>query len=1240
MTVLNAICRLTRIGRVRPMRAALCAAVIAACTHNAAQAQTVGGNVHVDMSQGFVRILVHLAEEVESDVHVAGGIVIVHFKRPVDVGIEKLTHSASNIIGAARRDPDGRGFRLALSRKAAVNSMAAGERLYIDLLPETWKGLAPGLPKEVIEELSRRARLAERSIRAQRDVVKRDEVPARIRVATQPTFTRYVFELPEVIAVSADRGTNDITLKFAARLKFDFGDVKARLPSTVKAVEAFDQAGSVAVRFALNGKADIRTFREDKNYVLDVGSSDAKEAVAPVRADDVSQLISEVAKKAGPLAGAEPPQTIAAAAPLSAKPEQASSQPPAAAPVPEAARAAPAPRAAAAAAVAMPRETAAPVPADSQREPPARSASGSQPARAAPESQPARAASESQPARVAPESQPARVAPESQPRPAVAPALGVPPAEDGSAVTAGIGRDGDSVRLTFPFPTPTPAAIFRRAGTLWMVFDTRGPITLPDFGTSSGGMIRHALGTALPDGYVIRLMLDRPRLVGATAEAGTWTITLGDTVSSPSAPLSVDRSKANAARPSIAIPLEQARELHRIADPEMGDSLLVVTAPGPTRGFIKPQDFVEFRALASTHGVALQPLADDVQVELVPDNIIIARPGGLTLSGPGAAARASAHRSRVFDPQLWGFDRQADITERQHKLIAAAADMGETKRNIPRLELARFFLSRDMYPEAKGVLDVALSEDRPTADDPSALVLRAITTLMLNRPEDALKELNHPMLGDQLDAPLWRAFAHARLGKWEEAGRGFRNAQAAIATLPVELQRIALTEAIRTAIELRDYETAQNLFGEFQSVGSQAGTEPALSVLQGRLAQGLGKNGEALRNFRQAADSDDRPSAAQGQLRSLALRYDMGELKRPELITELETLTTIWRGDETEIEALQKLARLYTEEQRYRDAFYVMRSALKAHPNAQASRRIYDEAAVTFDSLFLAGRGDALPAIEALGLFYDFRELTPIGRRGDEMIRRLADRLVSVDLLPQAAELLQYQIDNRLQGAARAHVATRLAVIYLMDNKPGRAQSVLRATRSAELNTDLRNLRLLLEARALSDTGRHDVALEVIGNVDNRQAVRLRADILWSAKRFNESAEQIELMYGERWRDFAPLSDVERADVLRAAIGYSLAEDTIGAERLRERYEAKMTDGPDKRAFEIATAPHAANGAEFHDLAKAVTAFSALDTFLRDMRERYPEIGTLSPGETQQKIQDHSRARYDTEPTASVTPRR
>jgi hypothetical protein len=181
-----------------------------------------------------------------------------------------------------------------------------------------------------------------------------------------------------------------------------------------------------------------------------------------------------------------------------------------------------------------------------------------------------------------------------------------------------------------------------------------------------------------------------------------------------------------------------------------------------------------------------------------------------------------------------------------------------------------------------------------------------------------------------------------------------------------------------------------------------------------------------------------------------------------------------------------------------------------------------------------------MPAVEALALFYDFRELTPIGRRGDEMIRRLADRLVSVDLLDQAAELLQHQVDHRLQGAARAQVAARLAVIDLMNRKPDKALAVLRSTRTADVANELRNQRLLIEARALSDVGRHDVAVDIISNMSSREAIRLRADTYWEAKRWREASEQMELLYGERWKDFEPLSDIERADLLRAAIGYAL----------------------------------------------------------------------------------------------------
>jgi hypothetical protein len=611
--------------------------------------------------------------------------------------------------------------------------------------------------------------------------------------------------------------------------------------------------------------------------------------------------------------------------------------------------------------------------------------------------------------------------------------------------------------------------------------------------------------------------------------------------------------------------------------------------------------------------VVVQPLADDITAELGADKVSISRPAGLSLSATalGQQPLATNFRAYTFDTQLWGYDRDAPFNARQAELIRLAAAAPVSKRRHARLNLARFYLAKDMAPEAKAVLDVALSDQH--SDDVTGSVLTAVADVMLDRPEEALKVLAKPQVGNQQDAPVWRAIALARQGKWADAQKIFKTISAAIAALPIELQRMAMKEALRSAIEVRDFNSATRVVNEIETVGVTPDLEPTINVLVGRLYEGLGRNEDALSSYRAAATSGNRRAAAQGRLREIALTFATGGMGRKDVINDLETLTTVWRGDETETEGLKLLAHLYTEDSRYRDAFHVMRTALLAHPNSDLTRKIQDEAAVTFESLFLGGKGEALPPIEALGLFYDFRELTPIGRRGDEMIRRLADRLVSVDLLDQAAELLQHQVDHRLQGAARAQVATRLAVVYLLNRKPDRALATLQKTRAADLSNDLRDQRLLIEARAMSNLGRHEVALELITNINSREAMRLRSDVLWAARRWRDAGEQIELLYGNRWREFAPLNDTERSDILRAAICYALSEESIGVARLREKYEAKFSEGADRRAFEVVTAPIGASGSEFQDIAKKVASVDTLDAFLRDLSARYPEASAAPP---------------------------
>jgi len=1166
----------------------------------------IKGEVKAIADGGFVRLLFHFDQAVESNVRVSGAIIVITFKKPVAVAVEKLSSGASGFISVARRDPDGGAIRIALAHKVKVNSIAAAERLYVDLLPDNWNGPTPGLPQEVIDELVRRAREAESQLHQQKIADKQKKPPlVRVKVAAQPTFIRFIFTMPGTVNVVPERADGRVTLNFDQPINWDLADAKASLPPTLKSIESEVDFETVAVVFTLNGTPQVRTFREERSIIVDIGLDGAakpKPTEGSAKQPAVAESSPAIAPpQTAPAKDATPPAELKPSAPAAAllaeakptqAPQTAKEQPkPVENPVP-------------------PREAQAPAPL-------AEANASSDAAAVAPASVPAAASPAPTPPADAAAPVPAPAPPVEIARPSQrAPTADAerPPPNPNAVVVASVQQSGETMRIEFPFAAATPAAVFQRADALWLVFDTPTQIDLTAIQADNDNGVREVLFERAKDGAAtIRFKLTRPRMSSIVGDGPTWTVTIADTMTASTKPLTVARSIVGKNRASLAIPFDDPRAIHDVTDPDIGDRLLIVTALGPARGFLKAQDFVELRALPSTHGVVVQPLADDITGELGADKVSISRPAGLSLSATalGQQPLATNFRAYTFDTQLWGYDRDAPFNARQAELIRLAAAAPVSKRRHARLNLARFYLAKDMAPEAKAVLDVALSDQH--SDDVTGSVLTAVADVMLDRPEEALKVLAKPQVGNQQDAPVWRAIALARQGKWADAQKIFKTISAAIAALPIELQRMAMKEALRSAIEVRDFNSATRVVNEIETVGVTPDLEPTINVLVGRLYEGLGRNEDALSSYRAAATSGNRRAAAQGRLREIALTFATGGMGRKDVINDLETLTTVWRGDETETEGLKLLAHLYTEDSRYRDAFHVMRTALLAHPNSDLTRKIQDEAAVTFESLFLGGKGEALPPIEALGLFYDFRELTPIGRRGDEMIRRLADRLVSVDLLDQAAELLQHQVDHRLQGAARAQVATRLAVVYLLNRKPDRALATLQKTRAADLSNDLRDQRLLIEARAMSNLGRHEVALELITNINSREAMRLRSDVLWAARRWRDAGEQIELLYGNRWREFAPLNDTERSDILRAAICYALSEESIGVARLREKYEAKFSEGADRRAFEVVTAPIGASGSEFQDIAKKVASVDTLDAFLRDLSARYPEASAAPP---------------------------
>lgn len=186
-----------------------------------------------------------------------------------------------------------------------------------------------------------------------------------------------------------------------------------------------------------------------------------------------------------------------------------------------------------------------------------------------------------------------------------------------------------------------------------------------------------------------------------------------------------------------------------------------------------------------------------------------------------------------------------------------------------------------------------------------------------------------------------------------------------------------------------------------------------------------------------------------------------------------------------------------------------------------------------FADLFLRGEAEKLPPVSAPALYYDYRELTPVGVEGDEMVRRLADRLVTVDLLQQAAELLDYQVQFRLRGEEKAIVAACLAAIHLFARDSAKALETLQVSRWPTLREDVRRERTHLEARALMELRRYDEARAILAVDTTRDGMLLRGDIEWRAQNWGGVARALEAYLGDAWRAVPVLLLDDRRQVLR-----------------------------------------------------------------------------------------------------------
>ena len=1067
------------------------------------------------------------------------GILVLQFDKPFNADTEEFVRQMPRYVALARQDGDKGTIRLALTTDFWLDTKQAENSVYVDLMPPSWSGKPPPLPADVQARLD----AAREKKRAEEEA----ELAAKALGVEKPTIE----EPGLAVRVAAREGMT--------RLVFDWNQ-----PVLYSLVE---REGLATITFDRSARVDLAPLRADPPPYLSHASAlehDGRLAIVLTLKPGVS--VSDFREDMAVVLDLKPSGSSVAPEAQAAADELTSSRSH-----------------------------------DDEEAETEKEAHG--PTSILPEAAQTEAEEGAEAQAASPEDT-------SEARHATNPLPQGSRPEGKAVVHFAPGRSGTDIVVEWP--EPVGATVFERADRLWIVFDAALPLDTTDVTPEKLGSFGTPEVLTFEEGTALVVPLSERVLIGAVEEGASWRISAGETLTTTGRPVSLSRSWREDGRGSVAFDLKATRKILRMRDPLVGDDIVVATARGPVQSMQTPRSFVEFQALQTAQGIAIVPVADDVNVAAAPNSVIVTRREGLVLSagggGPEASEAEGTSVAAVKAPAEMHFAEWRNapgetFTERRQYYLGRLANARTQEMGDLRFAYGRFLLGYGLAQEALAAFAGALEAEQKFVNDPAFRAAKGVANVLSGRYVEAIADLSATGLENAPHAAAWRGLARAELGHWEEARAQFGLAGAILDAFDDELRTRFRTGAAVAALKGGDVNSAEAYAAGFPAAPMSRKAEAEILLVRAMTDDARSGGVSALARYDAAIETNYPPVAARARFGKAMLQHKRGEIDGEAFAKELESLRYAWRGDALELEVLTRLTAFRLEEGEIGEALKQMQTATANYPDSEEAHKMNVRMSDIFADYFLSDAIEEMDPVQALAFFDSFKDLTPIGQRGDEMIRALAERLVEVDLLTQAEQLLDYQVANRLHGGvAKAQVAARLASIYLIDQKPEQALAALRATKQNLLPEALAERRMLLEARALAESKQYDNALDLLeGRKDNISA-RLRADTLWDAGRWPEAGASIEMFLGESWKHDQTLDDETRLLVMRGAIAYSLAGDENGLSRFRAKFGEAMSVSPDASAFAVVSEPIVEQGVAFREMTSRIASVDTLERFLASLR--------------------------------------
>ena len=1093
------------------------------------------------LQNGYGRLSFNTASKISATS--TGGVLAISFSDKTTIDPASVVAAMPKIITSGKADADGKTLRFVLSTPVKLHVSQLGAKAVVDLAEPGFSGAMPDLvapPKAAPKPV---------------DVASLPEV--KLRTGAYEKFTRLVYDFPKDVSYQIFPGAGKMTVKFATPVRADVSAIARFAPPWVKNAAWRIDGQSTIFEFDTDSDSGYHDFKDGNHVVLDI--------LAPKT--DGAAYVPPGSAKPTVTAMKTAPATAAAAPTPAIKPGASNKQ---------------------AEAIAQAAQQLAdknkPVakPADAKAE--VKDAKADPKAAAKPEEKAADAKA---------------VAPEQT---AVAAATDVIPVADAK-------RTRDGAIITFKGAGNRASAVFVRGLTAWVVlenapnFDSHNlKAALGDFAAGMEAVSSNGLG-------ILRITLKKPAEIAARANGNNLDVEIAPSVAPPVVIIGFARNQSDPKRASLSTLLPSADDAFKILDPAGGDLLTIIPCQ-PGRGVPSVRSFADFAVLASASGLVIMPYADDLQVTVDSSRVSIGRPNGLALTPPqmpvAQSPSALAHYGdgpSYLNFASWGVASGGSFLATERKLTQVVAHAPQDMANLPRLNLARFYLANGFAAEALGLLNLLQQHDPALAGDTQLVTMKAAAEYMMGRYRDAHNDLIGPNFDADRHAAFWRGLIEAQMDDWKNAHAHLEQAGPVMNRYSRAWQATAFLADADASLGMGRLDLAD---AALQRMPKELDQRHALAaeLAQARLMAAQNNYGRAAAHFVAVEKGGDEKLAAQAIFYHTDAALKATAITAPQAIEQLERLRFRWRGDALELKTLRKLASLYTGRGQWHEGLKTWRVATQNFGGQDAARIAQDDMRGAFVNLFLKGGADKMKPVDALALFYDNLDLTPIGPDGDEMIRRMSDRLVAVDLLGPAANLLAYQVDKRLDGIAKAQVATRLAAVYLMDHKADKAVAAIRDSQITGLPDEEMHQRMLLEARAFAALKQWDNALDLIAVDQAEDTKHLRADIYWDSGNWAIAGQKAEEILDARWSDTVPLSDADRAQVMRTAVAYSLANDEASLARVRAHFAPKMKGTPDANLFAVLSSDIDQHGMAFREAAAKIASIDTLQTFMKDFAKR------------------------------------